>query len=335
VEFWQDRTALITGAGGFLGSRLTEGLLRRGAKVVALIRPGSVALRSVEASRRLQVVEGDVTDFARMAQVVREYGVGHVFHLAGQAVVDVGMRHPLTTLETNIRGTCNILEACRESSPRVSVVIASSDRAYRRDDVSSFAETTPLQGGNPYDVSKACADLIAQSYATAFNLPVAIARCSCLYGPGDVNASRLIPGVIQSAAAGVAPIIRSDGTPRCDYLYVEDAVRGFLALAETLWATPSLRGEPFNFGSGVGTPVLDVVRSILTLMNSGLNPVVLGSSRRDTQHRMLCTDKARRELGWAPSISFEQGLCRTISWHLTRENSQATPAGVERRVALS
>ena len=251
---------------GFLGSWLTAALLDRGAAVVGLIRvrePHSQLVRTGNIGR-IEQVPGELLDYELLKQVLTEKEIDTVFHLAGQTIVGVANRDPAATFETNIRGTWLLLEAVRHTPTVRGVVVASSEKAYGEQTSLPYLEDYPLQGRHPYEVSKSCADLIAQSFAHTFGLAIAVTRCSNLFGGGDLNWNRLIPGTIKSVLNGERPVIRSDGSFRRDYLYVADAVRGYLMLAENL-TRPGVRGEPFNLGSGCAVTALEVVRTIVAL----------------------------------------------------------------------
>ena len=230
LHFWKNRSVFITGASGLLGSWLTRDLLQKGAHIVALVRdwvPESALLSSADL-KSVTVVRGDVCDGSLLARALCEYEIETVFHLAAQAIVGTARANPKSTFEINVGGTVNLLEAARQA-PRVKqILIASSDKAYGAHDALPYNEDTPLRGRHPYDCSKSCADLIAQSYAWTYGLPVGITRCGNLYGGGDLNWNRLIPGTIRSVFEGNAPVIRSDGKFTRDYLYVEDGVSAYV-----------------------------------------------------------------------------------------------------------
>jgi CDP-glucose 4,6-dehydratase len=251
VNFWRDRPVLITGATGLVGSWLTRRLVEAGADVVALVRdwvPQSELIRS-RIIERVKVVRGDVCDLGALERALGEYEIDTVIHLAAQTIVGIANRNPISTFESNVQGTWNLLEACRRSSLVASILIASSDKAYGDQKNLPYAEDTPLQGRHPYDVSKSCADLIAQTYAETYGLPVAVTRCGNFYGGGDLNWNRIVPGTIRSALRGQRPVIRSDGRYVRDYFYVEDGAAAYMLLAEQLHSRPELRGQAFNFST--------------------------------------------------------------------------------------
>jgi len=317
VSFWRERPVLITGCSGLLGSWLTEALVSAGALVVGLIRdevPQSHLVRSGTVNR-IRVVHGDVIDLATVERAINEYEIETLFHLAAQTIVGIANRAPLSTFESNVRGTWVTLEAARRSPTIKRVVVASSDKAYGTQPVLPYTESMPLQGQHPYDVSKSAADLIAQAYATTYGLPVVVTRCANLYGGGDLNWNRLIPGTIRSAVQGGAPIIRSDGTFLRDYLYVRDAVRAYLMLAEALDRT-DLYGQAFNCGTDTPMSVLEMTRLILSLSpHPELEPVVLDEVQNEIRDQYLDSTKIRQHIGWAPVYSRREALLETIAWY--------------------
>jgi|ERR1700733_2808465 len=316
--FWRDRSVLVTGCTGLLGSWLTSKLVEHEALVVGLIRdwvPESELFRS-GVSSEIRVVRGDVQDQATLERLLGEYEVDTVFHLAAQTIVGIANRNPVSTFDSNIRGTWCLLEACRRSPGVRQIVVASSDKAYGTHERLPYSESAPLQGRHPYDVSKSCADLLAQSYAETYGLPVCITRCGNLYGGGDLNWNRLVPGTIRSALRGQRPIIRSDGSYVRDYFYVEDAALAYMALAERLASAPELSGEAFNFSNEIQATVLEISREILKVAGrEDLEPVVLSETRNEIVHQYLSASKARRYLGWRPRFNLEQGLARTMEWY--------------------
>ena len=249
LNFWQNRRVFITGATGLVGGWLIKNLLTVGADVVCLMRdwiPQSFLVQS-GILEKVKVVRGDILDQSLLQRILEEYEINTVIHLAAQTLVGVANRNPISTFETNIAGTWRLLEACRYSSKVKQIVVASSDKAYGQQIQLPYDENTPIKGTHPYDVSKSCADLIAQTYAHTYNLPVAIARCGNFYGGGDLNWSRIVPGTIKSILKGEPPLIRSNGLFVRDYLYVEDGATAYMLLAEQLSQQPELIGEAFNF----------------------------------------------------------------------------------------
>ncbi|MGD0693678.1 MAG: GDP-mannose 4,6-dehydratase [Terriglobia bacterium] len=317
--FWTEKCVLVTGATGIVGSWVVKDLADHGAKVIALVLdadPQSELYRS-DYIRRVHVVNGRLEDFATLEHAVLAYECDTVIHLGAQAIVSVAARSPLPTLETNVRGTWNLLEVCRLHSDLVKrVVIASSDKAYGEQEHLPYTEDMPLQGRHPYEVSKSCADLIAQSYHRTYNLPVAIARCGNVYGGGDLNWTRIVPATIRSLYRGESPVIRSDGRYVRDYLYVKDVSRAYLSLAEHMEST-QVRGESFNFSSESRVTVLEIVDKIRQLMNCGqIELIVLNEARGEIRNQYLSSQKAFRLLGWKPLHTLDEGLRETIDWYV-------------------
>jgi CDP-glucose 4,6-dehydratase len=277
--------------------------------------PESELFRS-DTQGAIRLIRGDVCDQPLLERVLGEYEIDTVFHLAAQTIVGVANRNPVGTFESNVRGTWALLEACRRSPLVRGVVVASSDKAYGHHPKLPYSEDAPLQGRHPYDVSKSCADLIAQSYAATYGLPVCVTRCGNLYGGGDLNWNRLIPGTIRSALAGERPVVRSDGSYVRDYFYVEDGVGAYLTLAERLAADPALAGQAFNFSNEMQVTVVDLVRTVLRLADrEELEPDVRAEAKHEIRHQYLDAGKARRMLGWKPAFTLEDGLRRTIDWY--------------------
>jgi CDP-glucose 4,6-dehydratase len=325
-RFWRGRNVLVTGATGFVGSWITEALVNMGANVVILVRDvsslSSLALKSASSihSRARAAVLGDVTVYSVIERILNEYEVDTCFHLASQTIVGVAKRSPLSTFKSNIMGTWNVLEACRRSRILQRVVVASSDKAYGEPLKLPITEDHPLLAAYPYDASKACADILARTYFETYGLPVGVTRCSNIYGGGDMNFSRIIPDTVRSVLIGKAPIIRSDGTPERDYMYISDAVNAYITLAENL-DRPKVKGEAFNFGTGKPVSVLDLVEKIINLAGKPhLKPVILGRETKEIKVQYLSTKKAKDALNWEARVSLEQGLVKTIKWY--KENMQ-------------
>ncbi|MGB8981945.1 MAG: GDP-mannose 4,6-dehydratase, partial [Anaerolineales bacterium] len=250
-----------------------------------------------------------------LERTLGEYEIDTVIHLAAQTIVTIANRNPLSTFETNIAGTWNMLEACRRS-PRVrQIVVASSDKAYGDQEVLPYDENTPLQGQHPYDVSKSAADLIAHTYAQSFDLPVCITRCGNFYGGGDLNWNRIIPGTIRSILRRQRPVIRSDGEYVRDYFYVEDGAAAYMLLAEQLAAQPGIKGQAYNFSNEIQVTVREIVERISKIMGFSLAPQICNETSNEIRHQYLSAEKARRELGWRPMFDLDEGLQRTIDWY--------------------
>src|SRR5215472_4208090 len=317
ASFWRDRPVFVTGATGLVGSWLSRRLVDAGADVVCFVRdwvPQSELARS-HAIDRVKVVRGDICDRDGLERAIGEYEADTVFHLAAQTIVGIANRNPVSTFESNVRGAWNLLEACRRS-PRVkSIVVASSDKAYGDQDFLPYSEDAPLQGRHPYDVSKSCADLIAQTYAHTYGLPVAVTRCGNFYGGGDLNWNRIVPGTIRAVLRGERPVIRSDGKFIRDYFYVEDGAAAYMHLAEQMAQKPQLAGHAFNFSNEIQVDVLELVRNILSAMGSKLEPDVRNEASHEIRHQYLNAAKAREMLGWKPLFDLGVGLSKTIDWY--------------------
>jgi CDP-glucose 4,6-dehydratase len=324
---WLDRRVLVTGGTGFAGSWLVARLDDLGASVVSIVRdwvPESPLLASDRRDDAV-LVSGDVRDQALLERVLGDYEIEVAFHLAAQTIVPVANRNPVETFDTNIRGTATVLEACRRSPGVRAVVVASSDKAYGTPDELPYRESTPLGPVHPYDVSKACADLVARSYAATYDLPVAVTRAGNFFGGGDLNWSRLVPGTVRAALRGTPPVIRSDGTPLRDYVYVEDAVDAYVLLAEAV-LDGRLHGEAVNISYGRPLSVREVVDAILSEAGVELEPVIEGTASHEIQDQYLDATLARERLGWTPTSDFGEGLRRTVAWyreHLDRAPSTA------------
>ena len=315
--FWLDRPTFVTGSTGLLGGWLVRRLMNLGADVVCLVRdwvPQSELIRT-QLTKQVKIVCGDVQDQALIERALGEYEVDTVIHLAAQTIVPIANRNPVSTFEANIGGTWSLLEACRRSPTVKQIVLASSDKAYGDHAALPYDEESPLQGRHPYDVSKSCADLIAQAYASTYGLPVAITRCGNFYGGGDLNWNRLVPGTIRSVLRGQRPIIRSDGQYVRDYFYAEDGAAANIVLAEQLAENPILYGQAFNFSNENQITVLELVERILTLMGSGLEPDIRNEATNEIRHQYLSAAKARRILNWKPLFTLEEGLRLTIDWY--------------------
>ena len=315
--FWQDRNVFVTGATGLLGSWLVDALVEGGANVTCLVRDWVPQSRLVSEGSidRAQIVRGELEDLQVAVRALNEYEIDSVFHLGAQTIVGTAARSALSTFESNIRGTWTLLEACRLLGNRIErIIVASSDKAYGEHETLPYTEEAPLIGRFPYDVSKSCADLISLSFHHTYGLPVAVTRCGNLFGGGDLNFNRLIPGTIRSVLRGKNPVIRSDGHYIRDYFYVRDAVESYLTLAERL--PDEFAGEAFNFGNERPLSVLEVVQTLLELMRrTDLEPEVRNEATAEIRAQYLDCSKARERLGWEPSWELEAGLRETIAWY--------------------
>ena len=319
-----------------MGGWLTKDLIDLGAEVVALVRDGSPrSLFSTEQlGNKTAVVHGSICDYDTVRRTLSEYHVRTVFHLAAQTLVGPAKKDPLTTLDTNIRGSWNVLEACRQVGVG-QVVVASSDKAYGSNEELPYLETHPLQGRYPYDCSKSCTDLICSMYAATYRLPVAVARCGNIFGGGDLNFSRIVPDLIRSTLQGERIVIRSDGQFVRDFLYVRDAAQAYLWLAEQLADSPDLAGDAFNFSLGKRLTVVELVSLVLELMGrSDLDPVIQNTASSEIREQYMSCGKARR-LGWSPSFGLETGLRETIEWYSGWRQAESTLAGKREFAAQS
>lgn len=331
--FWSGRNVLVTGAGGFVGSWVAAALVDAGADVVAILRDsvGEKLLTEHGIRSKVTVVSGSISDYSLVERALNEYEVDACFHLAAQAIVGAANRSPLSTFESNIRGTWSVLEACRVTRTVQRVVVASSDKAYGDQPILPYREDTPLSGRYPYDASKVCTDVLARSYAATYELPVALTRCANIYGGADLNWSRLVPGTIRSVVNREEPIIRSDGTPERDYLYIDDAVDAYLTLARRA-ADPDVRGQAYNFGSGKPVSALSLVENILDVAGAqGLRPRILGEARGEIDRQSLDSSLAHATFGWEPRIALRDGLARSVDWYagyLKANRPQSQAVGV-------
>ena len=316
-SFWRQRPTLVTGATGLVGGWMVKALLRAGADVVCVVRdwvPQCELVRSRDIEK-VKVVRGDICDQAFLERSLGEFEIDTVFHLAAQTIVGTANRNPVSTFESNIQGTWALLEAARRSPSVKQIVLASSDKAYGDQPNLPYSEDAPLEGRHPYDVSKSCADLIAQAYAQTYQSPVAITRCGNFYGGGDLNWSRIVPGTIRSLVSGQRPVIRSDGSLIRDYFFVEDGTAAYMLLAEKLAADPSLSGHAFNFSNELQVTVLQLVKALTGVMASNLEPDIRNEAANEIQHQYLSAAKARTMLGWEPLFTLEQGLVKTAEWY--------------------
>ena len=322
-------SALVTGARGFVGAWLARGLLESGARVTSFDRrprsgsPSTLAMLGVDGE--VKEVEGDLRDAELVAGTLAERDVDTVFHLAAETIVGTVQASPVQGFESNVRGTWTLLQACRERGVE-RVVFASSDKAYGAHDELPYREDFPLQPTAPYEASKAAADLIARSYWHSYGLPIAVTRFANIYGGGDLNFSRLIPEAVSAALDGRPPVLRSDGSPERDFLYVEDAVSAYLAIAAGL-ARDEVRGEAFNAGGGSPHPVREVVEIVARLAGTGVEPDIQGEGNPagEIDRQWVDPTKIREVLGWEPAVGLEEGLGRTIEWY--REHPEARAPG--------
>ena len=322
LNFWKGRRVFVTGATGVLGLNLVNRLIAMDAEVVAFVRdwvPRSRLLGTwLLDSGDVTIVRGELEDYYAISRALAEYETECIFHLGAQTIVNVGNHSPVTTFRANIEGTWNLLEAARVlntySGEIQCVCVASSDKAYGSSQTLPYTEDMPLKGEHPYDVSKSCTDLIAQSYASTYGLPACIARMGNIYGPGDINFNRIIPGTIKSLVEGKRPVIRSDGKPIREYFFVDDAVNAYLVMAESM-GKKKIAGEAFNFSSGEKLAVYELVKKIIACFGSDTEPEILNTGRNEIIDQYLSIEKARTVLGWSPEYSVDAGLKRTIPWY--------------------
>lgn len=316
---WTNKKVFITGADGFIGGWLAKTLVEKGAEVVAVVRDlkkeNALDLHGIK--EKVTLVQGNIIDFPLMERIFNEYEIEYCFHLAAQALVGIANRSPVSTFESNIKGTWVVLEAARQSSLVKGVVVASSDKAYGDQEKLPYTEDQPLSGLFPYDASKVCTDVLARCYAKSYGLPVAVTRNANTYGGADMNFSRLVPDAVVSSLQGKELVIRSDGTPERDFMYVKDAADAYLVLAAAL-DREEIKGEAFNFGTEEPVSVLDLFKLIVRLTGREIEPKVLGEAKNEIDRQYLAIGKVKRLLNWEPKYSLEAGLKETIGWY--REN---------------
>ncbi len=314
---WSGINVLVTGADGFVGSHLAKRLSDKGANVATIVRDikktSNIDILGLQ--RKINIVHGNIINFADCERTLNEYEIEFCFHLAAQAIVAPANRSPLSTFESNIKGTWNILEASRLSKKINGMIVASSDKAYGQQKNLPYTEESPLQGYFPYDASKACAEIIARCYFMTYKLPLAITRNANTYGPADMNLSRIVPDVITKLINNEQPVIRSDGTPLRDYIYITDAIDAYLALAENLHRE-NVIGQAFNFGTDKPISVLELYNKIIKLMGKKVKPKILGEAKNEIDEQYLSIKKAKEILKWEPKYSIDEGLKETIDWYM-------------------
>jgi CDP-glucose 4,6-dehydratase len=325
---WSERRVLVTGATGIVGSWLCDHLLSLGASVVALVLDDDPHSRFYTGDiwRRCSIVRGNLSNLIDCTRAINAHEADVIFHLGAQTTVGAALRDPLETFETNIRGTYNLLEAARRLSPLVrAFVVASSDKAYGDSPVLPYVETMPLNGRHPYDVSKSCTDMLASTYAHTYGMPVTIARCGNIYGAGDLNWSRIVPGTIRSLLSGKTPVLRSNGAQIRDYIYVRDVVDAYTRLAEATFERPELAGEAFNFSPESQYTVLEIVAAIGRCMGVQVVPQILDTATMEILAQTLNAEKARILLDWRTTWQLDAALTETISWYRSKLPSVAVP----------
>lgn len=313
---WKGNKVLVTGADGFIGSHVAKALIGKGAEVTTIVRDikrkNNIDILGLKGD--INIVHGDLTIYENCQRTVNEYDIEFCFHIAAQAIVGPANRSPLSTFESNIKGTWNMLEACRASKTIKGLVVASSDKAYGQQKKLPYTEESPLSGYYPYDASKACSEMLARSYFMTYGLPLTITRNANTYGPADMNLSRIIPDMITTLLKNKVPVIRSDGSPERDYMYIKDAVRAYIVLAENLHRKEVL-GQAFNFGTGRPISVLDLYKKIIGLMGKNIKPKILGEAKNEIDRQYLDSAKAKKVLDWKAEYDLDSGLKETIEWY--------------------
>jgi len=314
---WKNENIFITGGDGFIGAWLAKEFVKRGANVIILARDlkKEFTYKLFNLEDKITQVQGDLADCQLLERILSDYSINCCFHLAAQSLVQIANQSPVSTFESNIRGTWNLLEACRKMNTLKRIIVASSDKAYGSQKKLPYTEKSPLLGLYPYDASKACEDIIARCYFFSYGLPIVVTRNANTYGPGDLNFSRIIPDAIRCVLQGKEFVIRSDGTPERDYMYVEDAVSAYISAAEQI-DKKGVKGEPFNFGTGEAISVTYLFKKIAKLCGKpDLEPNILGTAKNEIDRQYLATDKVKELLGWKQIYNLEQGLKRTIEWY--------------------
>ena len=313
--YWQKKRVLITGHEGFLGSWLTKVLLAKEAKVIGLDKVKNRPISVLNGLRKkVTCIKGDICNPKLLKSVIDKYRPEVIFHLAAEAIVNRASKNPSQTFKSNIEGTWGILEAARGRKFIESIVIASSDKAYGSHNILPYKENAALKGKHPYDVSKSCADLIAYTYFYTYEVPVSITRCGNIFGPGDFNFSRIVPDAIRSALSGKKLLIRSDGKFTRDYIYVEDVVTGYIALAQKMQKL-KLFGEAFNFSNEKPISVLELTKLIYKSCQKECNCKILNQAKYEIRYQYLSATKAKKVLKWQPKYTLREGLSKTINWY--------------------
>lgn len=315
---WQGKKVLVTGVGGFVGSMLANALLVRNAKVIGLLRDklpvSNLKIANIE--DKITIVDGELENYLLLYRIIHEYEISYIFHLGAQTLVDLARNNPLSTFESNIKGTWNLLEAARQSNIIKGIVVASSDKAYGVNEKLPYDESFCLLPTFPYDISKACADLLARGYAKTYNLSVAVLRPTNIYGPGDINLSRVIPDTIFALLNGREPVIRSNGLPLRDFLYIDDVISAYLSIGQEV-TTPQVSGEAFNVGTNMPIKIIELVEKIITVSGkTNIKPRIVGTGvpLGEIENQFSNSDKIYRVIKWVPTISLEDGLQKTWDW---------------------
>lgn len=303
---------LITGGAGFIGSWLTKALMDLGSEVVVFdLKKSSPIIDGF--TQKPVLIQGDLRNFNLLQKAVEDYDIELIFHLAAQPIVETAYLDPKETLENNIMGTVSVLESVRKTPKVKKVIITSSDKSYGRALELPYKENHPLRGDHPYDVSKSSGDLIANAYFKTYNLPIVISRFSNVFGPGDLNFSRVMPGIFEAIIKNKKFLTRSDGKMIRQYTYIEDIIRGYLKLMKE--SDNSLSGEVFNFGSQNIFSVDDVIKKIEKILNVKIDYETLNTAKNEIPEQYLNWSKVQKVLGWEPQVSFEEGIKKSFNWY--------------------
>lgn len=313
-NFWKEKNVFLTGATGLVGSHIAKELIKYNANVIALLRsknPSSYFFRE-GCDKKTTIVYGDLKDFDKISDIITRYEIESIIHLGAQPIVGTALVNPRETFRTNIDGTVNILESARKSTSIKEIIIASSDKSYGKSSTLPYTEDMPLKGTSPYDVSKSCADLISLSFAETYDLPVVVTRCGNIYGAGDLNFNRIVPGAIKAALTDSVLEIRSDGKMVREYTYIKDIVNGYLMLAENIEKT---KGQAFNLGSGERYTVIEVVDKVSKIIGKKIKTKILNTAKNEIPEQYLSSEKIKILLGWKCNYDFEAGLSETFPWY--------------------
>ncbi len=315
-RFWKEKNVFVTGADGFIGGWVAKRLVDEGANVTVIVRDMKVenAFDSLVFRQKVNIVQGDIADTLLMQRIMNEFSIEYVYHLAAQAIVGIANKSPLSTFETNIKGTWNILEAARNCSSIKGVVVASSDKAYGDQEKLPYTEDQPLKGLYPYDASKVCTDVLTRCYFKTYGLPIAVTRNANTYGGGDMNFNRIVPQTIKSLIDGEVPVIRSDGLLERDYMYIKDAVDAYLLIGENM-DREDVMGNAFNFGVGQPISVINLFNKMIKISGSKIKPKILNQASNEIKRQYLCVDKVKKTFGWEPRYSLDAGLKETMEWY--------------------
>lgn len=310
----KNKKVLVTGGAGFVGSHLVEELIKEKAKiyVVDINFDKRSYLFTEGLHKKVKVINLDLCDFNKLVKLIKRYKIEFIFHLAAQALVDVAINDPKGTLENNIVSTINILEIVRTSKKIKGVIVASSDKAYGKLNKSKYVESDPLSGDHPYETSKSATDLITTTYCKTYNISAVVTRFGNIYGEGDLNFSRIIPGIMESLIKKTKLKIRSNGKYIRDYLYVKDVVNGYLLLAKNI---DKVKGEVFNFGSDETLTVLEVIKLIEKSLNKKINFIIKNTAKNEIPYQSLNYSKIRKILGWKPKHSIKLTANKILNWY--------------------